>query len=110
MRQLTIALIITLFSIGLASCKSYRYDVQQGNIITPGMVGSIHKGMTVLQVEKTLGTPILTNLYKDNRLVYLYTMQPGHGHYQQRKLVIYFRNGRVTGKSSSLDKLVLPTK
>ena len=85
-----------LCSLILSGCflGPYEPDVQQGNIITVKDVNKIRKGMTTVQVVSRLGTPVLTNVYADGRLIYIYTLR----HRQKttrRHLIIYFRNRRV---------------
>lgn len=92
-RILTLILAISLLS--LTSC-AYRPPVQQGNFLTNANIQSIHQGMTKSQVLGILGKPVLINLYKNGRLVYVYTLEPTRRSRQMRKLLIYFRSGRVT--------------
>lgn len=79
----------------LAGCV-YRPNVQQGNVITDSDVATIHKGMTRNQIRFKLGEPILTNIFIDNRMIYVYTFQHNHQKMQARRLIIFFKNGRAT--------------
>ena len=89
-----IILLIGLLVITLSGCI-YHPDVQQGNVLTQQDINSLRKGMTKDQVRRLFSDPLLINIYADNRMVYVYTFQHGHGKMKETRLLIYFRNGRV---------------
>lgn len=96
MKQLFAALIFSIAGcLALTGC-AYKIDVQQGNIITNKDVKAIHRGMSINHVKDMLGTPLLVNIYKDNRIVYVYTMKRGHRAMTRRNLTIHFIDGKVT--------------
>lgn len=86
----------------IAGC--YHINIQQGNIITPRDVKNIHRGMTEQAVINAIGSPILENVYDDNRKVYVYTYQPGGKKMSQRHLIIYFYRGRVTSFDTNVSE------
>ncbi len=94
MSRLLQILAITTALLTLSGC--YKMDIQQGNYFSDADVHAIKRGMSPAKVEKVLGSPILKNIYYNNQLAYVYTFKPGHGHMKKRRLIIYFRNGRVT--------------
>ena len=100
---LLLGLIAGMLGILLSGCV-YRPDVQQGNIIKPSDMRIIEKGMTSSQVKSLLGDPLLVNIYRDNRVVYVYTFQRSHHRMKEKRLIIYLRNDRVTSYSYD-DKL-----
>lgn len=51
----------------------YRIPVQQGNLISQEMVNDLKLGMTKQQVRYLLGTPLLIDIFRDDRWEYLYT-------------------------------------
>ena len=73
----------------------YRPDVQQGNILVESKIKSLHNGMSINQVRLLLGDPLLVNIYRDNRMVYVYTFQQGHEDMKEKRLIIYLKNGQV---------------
>jgi outer membrane protein assembly factor BamE len=100
-------LLIGFFLMGLGVSLSgcwfiYKPDIKQGNILTMQKVHAIQPGMNKDQVIGILGNPILVNVFADNQMIYVYTIQPGHGHFQAQQLRIYFANGRVTSYTSSV--------
>lgn len=80
----------------LTTACVYHPTVQQGNVITRTQAKAIHHGMTVRQVEKKLGEPILRNVFNDHRLVYVYTLQKSNDPMTHRRYIVQFRRGKVT--------------
>ncbi len=80
----------------------YKPDIKQGNILTPQKVNAIRPGMTREEVTSLLGTPVLVNAFNDNQLIYVYTIQPGHGNFKAQQVYIYFENGHVTKYTANL--------
>jgi outer membrane protein assembly factor BamE len=75
--------------------KPYKPEVQQGNVITRDMVDQIRPGMTRDQVRFMLGTPMLRDIFHEERWDYPYILTRGTGQMQTRKLVIFFAEGHV---------------
>lgn len=95
----------------------YRMDVRQGNFVTREMSTQLKPGQTKDQVRFILGTPLINDLFHGDRWDYVYLFQPGHGEPQQRRLAVYFGDGkllRVTGdvvadeSLAARDKALLP--
>lgn len=92
--------------VALAGCSStpdfaslvtpYRIDVRQGNFVTPQMVAQLKPGQTRDQVRFILGTPLVTDPFHADRWDYVYRFQPGHGEVRQRRLAVYFTDGKLT--------------
>lgn len=73
----------------------YRIDVNQGNYVTQEMVARLKPGMSREEVRFILGTPLIADIFHADRWDYVYRFQPGHGEPQQRRLVIYFTDGKL---------------
>jgi outer membrane protein assembly factor BamE len=73
----------------------YRPDVQQGNVITNDMVEQLRPGMTKDQVRFMLGTPLLSDVFHQDRWDYLYYLNPRIGERQRRNLVVFFKDNRL---------------
>lgn len=102
-KRLLILLALTAVGVSLSGCWFiYKPDIKQGNILTPQKVHAIKPGMTKEQVVAILGNPILVNVFLDNQMIYVYTLQPGHGKFQAQQLRVYFTNGLVTSYTSSV--------
>ncbi len=94
---------LVFLALSLSGCWFiYRPDIKQGNILNTRQVAAIHQGMSSDQIVALLGNPILVNVFADNQMIYVYTIQPGHGDFHAEQLRIYFVNGRVTQYTSSV--------
>ncbi len=93
-RNRILAFIFMLSLLGLSAC-AYRPTMQQGNILSQSDLHSVHRGMSTSDVIDALGNPILSNIYPDGRLVYIYTLKPNHGRMKKRSLIVTFRSGHV---------------
>lgn len=73
----------------------YRPLVVQGNIITQETVDELKPGMTRKQVEFALGTPLLRDVFHDDRWDYYYGIGIGKIEMEKR-LVLYFEDNKLT--------------
>ena len=78
-----------------ARLTPYRIDVRQGNYVTPEMAAQLKPGQTKDQVRFILGTPLLTDIFHADRWDYAYSFTPGHGQPQQRRLAVFFADGKL---------------
>ena len=92
--------------VGVAGCSNtpgltrlltpYRIDVRQGNFVSQDMVAQLKPGQSRDQVRFILGTPLVTDPFHAERWDYVYRFQPGRGEVQQRRLAVYFADGKLT--------------
>lgn len=104
----------------LAACGSfnaYKIDIQQGNVLTQEMVAQLKPGQTRDQVRFILGTPLLTDVFHQDRWDYVYTYRNGRtGNVEERKFSVYFdKNNRLEKASGDIaeatpEDLSAPTK
>lgn len=96
--SLSLALLLCACS-GLPNLTSaitpYRMDVRQGNMVTQEMVAQLKPGMTKDQVRFALGTPLVSDVFHADRWDYVYRFKPGRGEAQQRRLTVFFEDGRL---------------
>jgi len=97
--------------------RPYRPDVQQGNVVTKDMVDQLRPGMTRDQVRFLLGTPMLTDIFHQDRWDYPYYLHRRNGETQIRKLSVVFADGKLARFESDAmpaeplaDSLILGTK
>lgn len=92
----TLIVLLSLFlvacSSALPSVKTYKLDIQQGNVITPRMMLQLKPGMSKSQVRFVLGTPLLTDSFHRNRWDYFYEMNRGGTVIERRRLILEFEN------------------
>lgn len=74
----------------------YELDVQQGNKLEPADVEKVEVGMTRNQVRFLLGTPVVPNLFRDDRWDYVYYFRPGRSSTPERRwLIVWFDDNVV---------------
>ena len=83
-----------LLSLTLSACV-YKINVQQGNLITDAAIAKLHAGMSMDDVTALFGTPLVNNVYHDNKITYVYTMKQGNHKMTRRDLTIYFVNNKL---------------
>jgi len=94
MRYLILPLVLLLVSCSstLPSIKTYKMDVQQGNVITPKMMLQLKPAMTKSQVRFILGTPLLADTFHRDRWDYFYEMNRGGKVIERRRVILEFEN------------------
>jgi outer membrane protein assembly factor BamE len=77
--------------LALLSACVYEIDVQQGNKLEPQDVESIQVGMTRNQVKFLLGTPVVADIFHEDRWDYIYYFRPGRSTKPERRwLIVWF--------------------
>lgn len=73
----------------------YRVDVQQGNVITQDMLAQLERGMDKNKVRFILGTPLLVDVFHQNRWDYVYSMRNGSDRPVHRRISVFFEHDRL---------------
>jgi outer membrane protein assembly factor BamE len=73
----------------------YKIDVQQGNVVTQEMLAKLQPGMDKSKVRFIMGTPLVVDVFHQNRWDYLYTLQKRGGEVKQRRVSLYFRDDKL---------------
>lgn len=68
----------------------YRPEVVQGNFISSEQVNALHAGMTRLQVRDLLGTPMLSDIFHEDRWDYVFTIKRRGVEAQHYQLTLFF--------------------
>ena len=97
MNSLRSAVLALLFC-ALAACSSvprivneYKIDIQQGNVLTQDMVAQLKPGQTREQVRFILGTPLLADVFHQDRWDYAYSYRDGRtGETYTRYFSVFF--------------------
>lgn len=76
----------------LPSFKSYKLDIQQGNVVTSKMMDQVRPGMSKSQVKYVLGTPLIQDTFHRDRWDYLYQYRHEGKITQQNRVILYFKN------------------
>jgi len=91
-------LLVAASSMLLAACSykpsfinEYKIDIQQGNVLTQEMVSQLKPGQTRDQVRFLLGTPLVADVFHQQRWDYVYSYRNGQtGKVESRKFAAYF--------------------
>jgi outer membrane protein assembly factor BamE len=91
-------LLVAASSALIAACSykpsfinEYKIDVQQGNVLTQEMVAQLKPGQTREQVRFLLGTPMVTDIFHQQRWDYVYRYQSGQtGEVESRRFAVFF--------------------
>jgi outer membrane protein assembly factor BamE len=83
-------------SLILTSCV-YKMDVAQGNIVTQEMVDLLEPNMNKRQVRYVLGTPLVVDVFHQDRWDYIYSSQTEGGAREQKRISVIFKDDRLTG-------------
>jgi outer membrane protein assembly factor BamE len=92
-------------SLALVSCSTvlnhlpgvYRLEVQQGNIVDQSMVDQLRPSMSKRQVLYIMGSPMVVDVFHQNRWDYIYSDQPSGENRVQKKISLFFRNDQLSG-------------
>lgn len=110
-------LLVVASSALIAACSykpsfinEYKIDIQQGNVLTQEMVSQLKPGQTRDQVRFLLGTPMVADIFHQQRWDYVYRYQNGRtGEVESRKFAVFFdgegRLERVVAKLPSASQV-----
>ncbi len=73
----------------------HRPLIVQGNLITQDSVNQLRPGMSKPQVRLVMGTPLLQDLFHDNRWDYYYGVGIGKIELEKRLTLYFDENGRL---------------
>lgn len=79
----------------VSKVNPYKIDVRQGNYVDQDMVAQLKKGMTREQVRFVLGTPLVVDVFRNDRWDYVYRFKPGQAEAQQRVISVFFVDDRL---------------
>jgi outer membrane protein assembly factor BamE len=91
-------LIVTL-SLLNAACgvlTPYRIEIQQGNYVTQEMVAQLKPGLTRDQVRFVMGTPLVSDIFHQERWDYVFTRQRANSQdVEHRRVAVFFEDGKL---------------
>jgi len=101
-KVVNIILGVVLIGASINGCSTYQFPgvhritIQQGNVVTQTMIDKLKPGMTKSQVHYVLGTTVIDDALNKDRWDYIYTIQIPGNLTIQKKLQIYFVEGRLS--------------
>jgi outer membrane protein assembly factor BamE len=74
----------------------YRMEIQQGNFISQEAVSQLKAGMTKDQVRFVLGTPLLADIFHEDRWDYVYRRQRANSsQVEERRISVFFEDDKL---------------
>ncbi|HEY3179444.1 MAG TPA: outer membrane protein assembly factor BamE [Casimicrobiaceae bacterium] len=73
----------------------YKIDINQGNYLSQDMVDKLKAGMSKPQVRTTLGTPLVTSAFRENRWDYVYEYAKQGKVREHRQFTVYFVDDKL---------------
>lgn len=85
--------------------NEYKIDIQQGNVLSQDAVAQLKPGQTRDQVRFLLGTPMIADIFHQQRWDYVYRYRNGQtGAVDSRKFTVFFdANGRLDRVSGDVE-------
>ena len=73
----------------------YKPDIQQGNVVEQQMVDQLRPGMSRTQAAYVLGTPMLQDLFHQDRWDYVYRLKEGRADTVTQRVSLWFEDNRL---------------
>ena len=106
MKKLLI-IVACIASMAAAGCSRYslvhRIDIQQGNVVTREQVAQLETGMNRGQVQFLMGSPMVVDVFHQDRWDYIYLLKPGYGEPREQRVTLFFENDRLVRIDSTLE-------
>ena len=96
----------------LPSFTAHKMEINQGNMVTPEMRHKLKLGMTRLQVQAILGTPLVNDAFHASRWDYVYRLEKKGKLLEKQRMTLYFEGDNLTriddGNMPALPAVVVP--
>ena len=93
-RLIILLSVVTLMLFGCV--RTYRIDIQQGNIVTLEQIEQLKPGMNMTEVRYLLGAPLVEDPFHTERWDYFYSFSSGETRQvEQQRLTIFFDNEQL---------------
>jgi outer membrane protein assembly factor BamE len=79
----------------LSGCSVHKIDIRQGNLVTQEMLDQLQLGMHAKKVRFVMGTPLMVDVFHQQRWDYLYSFQASDGKREQRRISLYFDENQL---------------
>ncbi len=102
MKKILISILfpITLLTGGCSSLENFSLVhvpvIEQGNIVTPEMVALLEPGMSKRQVRFALGSPMLVDVFHDQRWDYLLSIKRRNEPLEIKQFSVYFEGDSLS--------------
>ena len=86
-------------------------EVQQGNYITQEMVAQLKPGLTRDQVRFVLGTPLVSDIFHEERWDYVFLRQRTNSRETEfRRIAVFFEEGKLKRVEGDIVAAAVPGK
>ncbi len=114
MKKILISILLTT-TIILSGCSSWENfslvhvpDIEQGNIVTPEMVALLEPGMSKRQVRFALGSPMLVDVFHDQRWDYLLSIKRRNEPVEIKQFSVYFEGDTLSRYEGDIEPATNP--
>ncbi len=91
-----LVLILSLLASACGLITPYRIEIQQGNYVTQEMAAQLKPGLTRDQVRFVMGTPLLTDIFHEERWDYVFVRQRANSkEVEHRRIAVFFEDGKL---------------
>ncbi len=95
---------LSILLVLLLSACVYKLDIQQGNILAQKDIDKLRAGLTKSQVVFVLGTSVVSDNFKDDNWVYLYTYKNANNKINTvKKLSLNFNEEKLVSASGDYE-------
>jgi len=108
---------VLVLAIGIAGCDlapkltPYRMEIQQGNYVTQDMVARLKPGLTRDQVRYVLGTPLVSDIFHDERWDYVFMRQRvNSSEMEYGRIAVFFADGKLKRIDGDIAAATAPGK
>ena len=92
----TLVVILALLTAACGFLTPYRMEIQQGNYVTQEMVAQLKPGLTRDQVRFVLGTPLVSDIFHEERWDYVFVRQRANSQeVERRRIAVFFEDGKL---------------
>ena len=103
-RYFSLVFIFSLVVVAITGCRAdgttvlspYKMEIVQGNFISKEQAELIQPGITRNQVRSVLGSPLVTDIFHDNRWDYAFSIKRKGTLPLERRMTIYFEGDVVS--------------
>jgi outer membrane protein assembly factor BamE len=113
MKKLLI-IVACIASLNIAACSSSRFhlvhkiDIQQGNVVTREMLDQLEPGMNRNQVQFVMGSPMVVDVFHQNRWDYVYYFKPGYRPAEETRISLFFEDDLLARIDSTMNTAEIP--
>jgi outer membrane protein assembly factor BamE len=92
----TLVLTLSLFTAACGLITPYRIEIQQGNYVAQEMVAQLKLGLTRDQVRYVMGTPLVSDIFHEERWDYVFVRQRANSsEVEHRRVAVFFEDGKL---------------